>query len=71
MAKTTIPTTKLISIALIAVGAGLMFWGYELSGSIGSQITETISGSSPDEVMIRYIAGAACLIAGLYLFFKK
>ena len=62
---------KLFSIVLMVVGAGTIFWGYELSGSISSQITETISGSASDEVMSRYIGGAASLIAGLYLFFMK
>ena len=55
----------------MVIGAGAIFWGYELSGSIGSQVTETISGSSSDEVMSRYIGGATSLIAGLYLFFTK
>ncbi len=71
MANSSLPTTKLISIALIAVGAGLIYWGYEMSGSVGAQLTETITGSMPDDVMVRYIAGAASLAAGLYLFFKK
>ena len=52
-------------------GAGLIYWGYEMSGSVGSQLTETITGSTPDEVMVRYIAGAASLAAGIYLFVKR
>ena len=71
MANTSKLTIRLVSIVLMVIGAGSIFWGYELSGSIGSQITEAISGSSSDEVMSRYIGGAASLIAGLYLFFMK
>ncbi len=71
MANTSKLTIRLVSIVLMVIGAGSIFWGYELSGSIGSRITETISGSSSDEVMSRYIGGAASLIAGLYLFFTK
>ncbi len=71
MANTSKLTIRLVSIVLMVIGAGAIFWGYELSGSIGSQITEAISGSSSDEVMSRYIGGAASLIAGLYLFFTK
>ena len=71
MASNSVITTKLISIVLIAVGAGLVYWGYEMSGSIGSQLTETITGSAPDNVMVRYIAGGACLAAGIYLFIKR
>jgi hypothetical protein len=62
---------KLISIALIVVGAGLVFWGYDLAGSIGSRFTETVSGTTPQDVMVRYIAGSAILTVGVFLFFKS
>jgi uncharacterized protein YjeT (DUF2065 family) len=61
------PTKKIIGIALVVLGAGLIYWGYQLSESIGSQLAETISGSMPDEVMVRYIGGAISLAVGLYL----
>ncbi|MBA7545558.1 hypothetical protein ES705_37927 [subsurface metagenome] len=35
MAKRSKSTTKSISIALIVIGIGLAFWGYQMSGSIG------------------------------------
>ena len=70
-ANTGTLTIRLVSITLMIIGAGAIFWGYELSGSISSQITETISGSSSDEALSRYIGGTASLIAGLYLFFTK
>ena len=65
------PNIKIISIILIVVGAGLLIWGYQLSGSFGSEMSKAFSGSAPEGVMWRYIAGAASLIAGAYLFFKK
>jgi hypothetical protein len=37
---------------------------------VTSQLTSTISGSLPDEVMYRYIGGAASGVAGLFLFAK-
>ena len=62
--------SKLIGIVLLVVGAGLAFWGYQLSGGLGSQITQTASGSMSDDVMYRYIGGAACAAVGAYLFAK-
>jgi hypothetical protein len=62
---------QLISVALMVVGVGLAYWGYDLSGGLDSQLNEALSGSSSDDVMIRYIGGAACFVAGLYLFIKK
>ena len=63
--------SKIISIALIVIGIGLAFWGYQMSGSVGSKITQTITGSFTDKVMILYIAGAVSFIVGLYLNIKK
>jgi len=71
VAKNATSATKLIGIALVVVGAGLIYWGYQLSDSLGSQLTESITGSMPDEVMYRYIGGAALLAVGLYAFLKR
>jgi hypothetical protein len=60
--------SKLIGVVLFIVGAGLAFWGYQISGGLGSQITQTVSGAMSDEVMDRYIGGAACAAVGAYLF---
>lgn len=63
--------TKLFGIILIVVGAGVGFWGYQQSQGAGSQLTSALSGSYSNEVMIMLIGGAACFVAGLYLFIKK
>ena len=55
----------------MVIGVGLAYWGYDMSGGFDSQLNQAFSGSSSDDVMIRYIAGAACFVAGLYLFIKK
>ena len=62
---------KIIGIVLVVVGLGLAFWAYRLSGSVGSQITEAVTGSPTDKIMAFYIGGAAGLIVGLYLLIKK
>jgi uncharacterized protein DUF3185 len=71
MAKRSKSTMKSMSIALMVIGIGLAFWGYQMSGSIGSQITQTITGSHADKLMTLYIGGAASFIVGLYLYIKK
>ena len=63
-------TTTVIGIALMVIGVGLAYWGYQQSGSIGSQITQTFTGSPTDKVMMHYIAGAASFFVGIYLFFR-
>ena len=62
---------KMISLALMVVGAGLAFWGYQKSGGLDSKITSALTGSHTDNVMMLYISGAVCLAVGLYLYIKK
>ena len=71
MANSSIPAMKIIGIALVIIGRGLAYWGYRLSGSVGSQITQAVTGSDTDKVMTFYISGAVSLVVGLYLFIKK
>ena len=71
MAKKTKSTTKPLGLALMVIGAGLVYWGHLMSGSVSSQITQAIEGAAPEPVMIRYIGGAVSFVVGLYLFFKK
>lgn len=64
-------TMKIISIILLVVGIGFALWGYQLSGSVGSQITQAVTGSDSDRVMTYYIIGAVSFFVGMYLFKKN
>ena len=65
------PSSKPIGIALMVIGVGLAYWGYDMSGSFDSQFSQAFSGSSSNAVLIRYIGGAASFAAGLFLSIKK
>jgi phosphate/sulfate permease len=71
MANGSAPAMKILGIALVVIGIGLAFWGYRLSGSVGSQITQAVTGSDTDKVMTFYISGAACFVVGLFLTLKS
>ena len=62
---------KIISIVLLVAGIGLTFWGYQISGSFGSQLSNAINGSPTDKVMMLYIGGAVSFVTGLYLLVRK
>ena len=64
-------TKKIVGIVLLVVGVGLAFWGYRMSGSVGSQVSQAFSGSPSDKVMAFYVGGAVCLAVGLFLAIKK
>ncbi len=62
---------KLVSLVLVVIGLGLLYWGYSESQSVTSQVSEAFSGSPLDRVMYKYIGGALALATGLYLYLKK
>ena len=67
MANNSTATTKILGIVLVVIGLGLVIWGYQLSGSVGSRITQAVTGSDTDKVMAFYIAGAVSFVVGIYL----
>ncbi|MCD4758486.1 MAG: DUF3185 family protein [Arcobacteraceae bacterium] len=62
---------KIIGIALVVLGIGLAIWGYQLSGSVGSQVTQAVTGADTDKVMTYYIGGAVSFFVGMFLFRKN
>ena len=62
---------KVIGLVLVVVGLALIYWGYTDSGAISAKVTRTFSGSEPDTIMYKYIGGAASLVAGIYLLFRR
>jgi len=64
-------TSKIIGLVLVVVGIGFAVWGFQLSGSIGSQVTQAVTGADTDKVMTYYIFGAVSFVIGVYLFGKN
>lgn len=56
---------KLVGIILIVVGTALAVWGYNVYDSVGSQITEAISGDTPIEAWIGMVVGTICILTGI------
>ena len=64
-------TMKIIGIVLVVIGLGLALLGYQLSGSVGLQITQAVTGSDTEKVMTFYITGAVSFVVGIYLIINK
>ncbi len=64
-------TIKIIGLILTVIGIGFAVWGYQLSGSVGSQVTQAVTGAYTDKVMTYYIFGAVSFVVGMYLFRKN
>lgn len=62
---------RVIGLVLLVGGAGTAWWGYQMSQSIVSELSRAMTGALPDEVMYRYIGGAAAAVAGLFLLLRR
>lgn len=67
MAKKSISTRKIISIIMLITGIGLVLWGYQISGSFGSQLNNAFNGAPSDKVLMLYIGGTISFVIGIYL----
>lgn len=71
MANSSSTVLKMLGLVLVVGGAGLGFWGYQLSGSLAAQVSRAVTGALPDAVMYRYIGAAVSVAAGLFLLARK
>ena len=58
---------RIAGVVLVVVGVGLGWTGYEMSQSVADQLGKAITGTSGDDVMFRYVAGAICVAVGAVL----
>jgi len=65
------PSNKIIGLVLLLAGIAIAFWGYQMSGSVGSQLGSALSGSPTDAVMYRYAGGGVLAAVGALLVFRK
>ena len=71
MEKSLGAVMKIIGLVLIVIGIGVAVWGYQLSGSVSSEVTQAVTGADTDKVMTYYIFGAVSFIVGIFLFRKN
>ena len=57
--------SRQIGIVLIVIGAALIFWGYSVYDSAGSQVSRALSGDTPIEAWVGLVSGAVCVILGI------
>lgn len=62
---------KLISVALVVIGAVLLFWGYDFQQTPMQQGIEQRSGGWSEAVWQYYITGAIALTMGLYTLLRR
>jgi hypothetical protein len=55
---------KVSGLICLVVGGILIYWGYNLSQGVGSQINNLFNGSPGDKPMLLYIGGSILVLVG-------
>lgn len=63
--------SRLIGIGLLALGAILLYFGFNATDSAAEEIGEAITGRYSDETMMYLIGGGVAGVAGLFMLLKK
>ena len=71
MEKSLGAAMKIIGLVLIVIGIGVAVWGYQLSGSVSSEVTQAVTGADTDKVMTYYIFGAVSFVVGMFIYSKN
>lgn len=59
--------SRLVGVALIVVGAILLYFGYEASQSIAEQARTELTGSYSDATTRYFVGGGGAVVLGLLL----
>jgi len=58
---------RIVALALIVIGAVLLYLGYQSSQGLDDQVSEALTGNFTNETIFYLIGGAVALVAGLVL----
>jgi hypothetical protein len=61
---------KVQGVVMLAAGGALLFWGYNITQSVSSQINQALNGAPPDKAMVMMVLGGICAVFGFFKLFK-
>ncbi len=61
---------KVQGVVMLAAGGALLFWGYNITQSVSSQINQALNGAPPDKAMVTMVLGGICAVFGFFKLFK-
>jgi len=62
---------RILALALIVIGAVLLYLGYQSSQGLDDQLSEALTGNFTDETIIYLVGGGIAFIAGLAMLRRK
>ena len=64
-------TNKIVGIALIVIGAILLYFGLQATGSFAGEMQEAVTGRYSDETMFYLIGGGVALVIGIFMIARR
>lgn len=58
-------TGRIVGLALLIIGAGLIFYGIEAGDSLSSRFSRFFQGAPSDKSIWMLIAGVVCAVIGI------
>jgi len=58
---------QLIGIALLVLGLILLYFGYQSSQGLDSQVAEALTGEPTDDTVMYWVAGGVSAVVGLVM----
>jgi len=65
MKENGMQNNRMMGLALLIIGGGLLFWGYDIYDSVESQLSRSLDGEAPMKAYVLLIGGALCAALGL------
>lgn len=62
---------SMIGAALLVVGLVLLYFGYNASQSLSGEVSEALTGRFSDQTMLYLIGGAAAVVVGAAMLFRR
>ena len=62
---------KIIGLVLLLVGVVLLYFGYQAYQSVGSEISQALSGTPTDKAMVLLIGGGVTTVVGLVFLLRR
>lgn len=58
--------SKLSGIILLAIAAGLAWYGYDMSQAVASKVSSVLTGGPTDRVLMFYGGALVCAVLGIW-----
>lgn len=62
---------KGLSVALVTAGVALIVWGLQVYRSLGSEVTEALTGAPSDKAIWLLVGGGVAVLTGIFGLFGR